>query len=145
MASNAFVDTAGWYALIDRGDAAHARAVDVVGRLVRAGSRLVTTDYVLDESYTLARVRAGALAAGRLIDVVERTGALDIEWIEADRFDAARNMFRKQLDQGFSFTDCTSFVVMRESHIVDAVTTDRHFRVAGFRPLLTVARRSKSD
>ena len=101
----------------------------------------MTTDYVLDESWTLARARSGAVAAARLLDLVDRTTAVDIEWINADRFGAARTVFRKQLDQGFSFTDCTSFVVMRESRIADAVTTDRHFRTAGFRPLLLATRR----
>jgi hypothetical protein len=37
------------------------------------------------------------------------------------------------LDRG---RDCTSFVVMTELRIADAITTDRHFRLAGFRPLL---------
>jgi uncharacterized protein len=138
MARSAFIDTSGWYALIDRRDAAHGRAVRVIEELVRAGSRLVTTDYVLDESYTLALARSGAVAAGRLIDLGDLTSAVDIEWITADRFGAAKTMFRKHLDQGFSFTDCTSFTVMREARIIDAVTTDRHFRTAGFQPLLPV-------
>src|SRR5205085_2177632 len=105
MAPRAFVDTSGWYALIDRTDSAHARAVGIVGQLIKGGSRLVTTDYVLDESYTLARARSGALAAGRLLDLVDQTTAVDIEWINPDRFGAAKTMFRKQLDQGLSFTD----------------------------------------
>lgn len=139
MASRTFVDTSGWYALIDRNDSVHARAVGIVQELVRDGSRLVTTDYVLDESFTLARVRSGATAASRLLDLVDQTAAVDVVWINPDRFGAARTMFRKQLDQGYSFTDCTSFVVMRESRLADAVTTDRHFRHAGFRLLLPAA------
>jgi predicted nucleic acid-binding protein len=36
----------------------------------------------------------------------------------------------------WSFTDCTSFVTMRELRIADAFTSDRHFLQAGFTPLL---------
>ena len=144
MARRVFIDTSGWYALIDRSDSAHDRAVTVVEQLVRGGSRLVTSDYVLDESYTLTLARLGVVGAGRFMDLAERTSAVDTEWITTDRFAGARMMFRKQLDQGFSFTDCTSFVLMRELHLADAITTDRHFRAAGFHTLLrTTTGRSK--
>ena len=32
----------------------------------------------------------------------------------------------------FSFTDCTSFVVMRELRLREALTTDHHFAQMGF-------------
>lgn len=136
MSRSAFVDSSGWYALIDRRDPAHARASEAVRELVAGGFRLLTTDYVIDESCTLARMRSGPEAAGRLLDLLEGTAALDVEWIGPDRFQTARALFRKYLDQGFSFTDCTSFVVMEERELTDALTTDRHFRVRGLRPLL---------
>lgn len=136
MSRRTFVDSSGWYALIDRRDPAHARAADLCRTLIRDGRRLLTTDYVIDESCTLARARAGSQAAGRLLDVLDQTAALDVEWIGRERFDLAKLLFRKQLDQGFSFTDCTSFVVMEEMEIADALTSDGHFSARGFRPLL---------
>jgi predicted nucleic acid-binding protein len=42
----------------------------------------------------------------------------------------------KHRDQGYSFTDVTSFIVMRELGMSDALTEDRHFEQAGFRRLL---------
>jgi predicted nucleic acid-binding protein len=42
----------------------------------------------------------------------------------------------KHLDQEFSFTDCASFIVMKELRLIDALATDKHFRIAGFNPLL---------
>ena len=94
MARRVFIDTSGWCALIDRSDSAHDRAVTVVEQLVRGGSRLVTSDYVLDESYTLTLARLGVIGAGRFMDLSERTSAVDTEWITTDRFAAARTMFR---------------------------------------------------
>ncbi|CAN5304865.1 hypothetical protein BH23GEM2_BH23GEM2_24090 [soil metagenome] len=132
MARSVFVDTSGWYALIDRGDAAHDAVAALVAELVRDGARLVTTDYVIDESCTLTKVRAGAVAAGRLLDLIGGTAALELEWVGLDRFDRARSLFRRHHDQAFSFTDCASFAVMRERRLTHAITTDQHFRIAGF-------------
>ena len=135
MARDVFVDTSGWYALIDRRDAGHVVTRDVVERLVREGSRLVTTDYILDESCTLAKARAGQEAALRLLDLLNGTAALDLEWIGSERFGRAEVLFRKYGDQAFSFTDCTSFAVMRERRIGEVITGDDHFRIMGFKLL----------
>jgi predicted nucleic acid-binding protein len=57
-------------------------------------------------------------------------------WIESGRFDKTKAFFRKHGDHRYSFTDCTSFVVMRELRLTEALTTDRHFAEAAMRPLL---------
>lgn len=66
------------------------------------------------------------------MDLVEQTSALDLEWIGSQRFDRAARLFRRYEDQAFSFTDCTSFAVMRELRLTEALTKDDHFRIAGF-------------
>lgn len=132
MAGRTFVDSSGWYALIDRRDAHHEAVADLARHLVTTGTRLVTTDYVIDESCTLAKARSGSLMALRLLDVLHGTSAVDLEWIGPERFERAEAALRRYADQAFSFTDCTSFIVMRELGIGDAITTDGHFRVAGF-------------
>lgn len=131
------MDTSGWYALIDRRDAWHARARDEVRRLLERRHTLVTSDYVVDESCTLAKARAGSAAAVRLLDLLHQTQSVEWEWIGTERFDRAEALFRKHKDQGYSFTDCASFALMRELRIEAALTSDEHFRAAGFRPLLT--------
>ncbi|MEX2526668.1 MAG: PIN domain-containing protein [Gemmatimonadota bacterium] len=135
MARSVFVDTSGWYALIDRRDVDHAATMDTVERVICGGTRLVSTDYVIDESCTLAKARAGSEAALRLLDLLNGTAALDLEWIGPDRFYRAEALFRKYRDQRFSFTDCTSFAVMRERGIGEVITGDEHFRIMGFQLL----------
>jgi hypothetical protein len=44
----------------------------------------------------------------------------------------ARSLFFRNRDKDYSFTDCTSFVVMRELRLREALTTDRLFRQIGF-------------
>ncbi|MBI2497794.1 MAG: type II toxin-antitoxin system VapC family toxin [Opitutae bacterium] len=136
-ASEVFADTSALYALVDRRDFGHAAAKEAVGRLVRAGRMIVTTDYVVTETVNLANARGGALVAGRVLDLIEQSAGIRVEWIGVERFGSAKVFFRKHSDHGYSFTDCTSFVVMREERITEALTTDGHFAEAGFRALLS--------
>ncbi|MGH8017416.1 MAG: type II toxin-antitoxin system VapC family toxin [Opitutaceae bacterium] len=94
---------------------------------------------VIDETLTLAKARTNAATAVALLDRIERSEAIVVESITLERFAAAKAFFRKHADHGYSFTDCTSFVVMRELGLTDALTTDRHFSEAGFNVLLPVA------
>ncbi len=139
MASDAvFADTSFFFALAAKRDAAHPLAVEQFTALLRRGRRIVTTDYVVDEALTLTKVRATAAVAVALLDRIEQSEAMTVEMIDAGRFHQAKAFFRKHADHGYSFTDCTSFVVMRELKIGDVLTTDEHFAEAGFRPLLRV-------
>lgn len=137
MARRLFIDTSGWYALIDRRDAWHAAATQQLATLLAARGRLVTTDYVVDESCTLTRMRAGRAAANRLLDLLSQTRGVDWEWIGTERFARAQTFFRKHGDHAYSFTDCTSFVVMRELRLARALTTDANFTHAGFEATLS--------
>jgi len=136
MAREVFVDSSGLYALADRRDSAHARAAACVAKLIGSGAGLVLTDYILDEACTLAKVRAGGEAALRLLEIVEKSRVFQMSWVGVQRFEASKAFFRRHADHGYSFTDCTSFVLMNEMRIRDALTTDRHFAEAGFRTLL---------
>lgn len=137
MASDAiFADASFFFALAAKRDVAHSSAVSQFGVLLRKQRRIVTTDYVLDEALTLTKARTNASVAVALLDRIERSEAIDVEYVNAARFDLAKVFFRKHSDHGYSFTDCASFVVMRELEITDALTTDHHFMEAGFRPLL---------
>jgi len=131
-----FLDTSGLYALVDRKDAHHPAARSIVERLLRGGRRLVATDYVLAETVNLANARSGTRVAVRVLDLIEQSAGIRIEWIGTSRFDSTKAFFRKHADHKYSFTDCTSFVVMRELKLSQALTTDHHFSQAGFDALL---------
>jgi hypothetical protein len=132
-----FIDSGGFYALVSAESAAHADAVGIMGESRRVRRRAVTTDYVLDETATLLRARGLTKLLKGFLQLTEASQALSIEWMTPDRFAAARGYMLKHLDQEFSFTDCASFVVMKELRLRDALATDRHFRIAGFNPLLS--------
>jgi len=131
-----FVDTSALYALIDKRDAAYAAVRDTVGPLVRSGRKLVVTDYVVAETVNLANARGGSIVGRRVLDLVEQSAGIRLEWLGIARFELSKAFFRRHADHHYSFTDCTSFVIMRELRISEALTTDRHFPEAGFRNLL---------
>jgi predicted nucleic acid-binding protein len=139
-ASDVFMDSAGFLALWDAGDEHHADAVRLQQELASKRRRFLTTDYVVDESVTLLLVRHSHAAAVDLLEAIERSEALHVEWIDAPRFSTASTLFRKHADKKWSFTDCVSFAVMRELKIRDALTTNHHFKQAGFVPLLKARR-----
>jgi hypothetical protein len=130
-----FVDTAGWMACADSADPAHGPARAARDAALEGGQLLVTTDYVVDETLTLVRMRLGLAAAEAWWAQVEGSSRVRHETIDALRAEKARSMFYRHRDKDYSFTDCTSFVVMRELRLKEALTTDRHFRQAGFRVL----------
>ena len=138
MASGeAFADTSALYAAVDARDAHHLNTALFMRQLAQAGRMIVTSDYVIAETLNLAVARRGGIVADRLLQLFETSSGLRTEWIGPERFLAAKAFFRKHADHDYSFTDCTSFVVMRELRIRDALTSDRHFVEAGFRMLLT--------
>ena len=131
-----FIDSGGFYALVSAGSAVHAAAVAIMDESRLAGRRAVTTDYVLDETATLLRARGLTKQLKEFLRLTEASQALSIEWMTPGCFAGARVFMLKHLDQEFSFTDCASFVVMKELRLLDALATDKHFRIAGFNPLL---------
>ena len=132
MKKQLFVDTAGWMACADRNDPAHAKCVGVRDAKLRAGFLLVTTDYVLDETLTLLRLRLGLPATREWWERVSQSPRVIFAEVDAELRDRAMDWFFRYEDKSFSFTDCTSFAFMRQEKIREALTTDRHFRQAGF-------------
>lgn len=130
-----FVDTAGWMACADGADPAHRPACTARDTALEQGSILVTTDYVIDETLTLIRKRLGLGAAEAWWEQIEGSSRLRWEWIGVTRAEKARRVFFRHRDKDYSFTDCTSLVVMQELKLRQALTTDKHFRQMGFQVL----------
>lgn len=130
------MDSAGFLALWDAADEHHRAAVRLQQVLTGDRRRFLTTEYVVDETVTLLLVRHSHAAAVDFLDTIERSESLRLEWIGPERFHDAAALFRKHADKEWSFTDCVSFGTMRKLQMRDAFTTDRHFKQAGFVPLL---------
>ena len=135
-AQEVFIDTSGFFALLSTADPAHARAREQMARLAQARRRAVTTDHVLDETFTLLKIRGLAHRCPAFEQMVRTSRSLRVSWTEPAIFAAATTLFLNRLDQGFSLTDCVSFTLMEREGLHEALTTDHHFQIAGFVPLL---------
>ena len=93
---------------------------------------LVTTDYVIDETLTTIRFRMGLDASEKWWHQIDRSSRLRLEAIDVSRAERARCLFFRYGDKDFSFTDCTSFVLMKELRLRKALTLDHHFQQMGF-------------
>jgi predicted nucleic acid-binding protein len=129
-----FADTGWWVAWALPGDARHGDALGMLGGLGRA-EQVVTTNLVVGETWTFLRRKDSHRTAVAFLD---RIGAL----VRADRLvvhrvtdlqeTAAWDWLRKHDERVFSFVDATSFRVMRDRRLHEALAFDRDFAAAGF-------------
>src|SRR5437667_8652877 len=136
MPEYAFADSSFLVARFNVRDRNHRAAVGYVEEQKRAGSdalRLVSSDCVFDETVTALSVRSRrrdvASAAGQAI---LESKNLRLVRVELPAFEAAWKLFVRRSDKRWSFTDCTSFVLMENLGIRKALTFDANFRQAGF-------------
>lgn len=126
-----FVDTSAFLAIENRRDAHHADALEFRDEYLKAGKILITNDYVLDESYTIIRLRAGHNVAVQFGDTVRTSKLLRIQYVTPEIIESAWGIFKTFADHNFSFTDCVSFAFMRRLSIDTAFAFDKHFREYG--------------
>lgn len=136
MAAEIFIDTSGFYALLVRGDDQYDHAQDIMRKAAKKKLRFVTTDYVLDKTATLLMARGCATVIPALFHSVSASKACRVIWMETERFEKTKNSFIKNMENRWSFTDCFSFIVMKELRLREALSKDAHFRSAGFTALL---------
>ena len=135
MAGEVFFDTSGFFALLDERDPAHRKAALWV-QDQRQRVRPLSTEWIVGETCTLLVARKRAHLVARFLDYLERSVALLLVNPDETLLSSAKAMIRQQAEQGYSFVDCLSFCLMKERAVRDALTTDEHFRKAGFSPLL---------
>ena len=131
MTNKLFVDTWVWLTLHDKGEAQHQQVVDFYKSLRSQKGVIYTTDYVLDETFTLFFKRLYPAFAKHSMEILIKafqSKNFNLVWITPERFAQTQDLRIKFLDKPqISFTDLTSMVVMKELGIEKVLTGDAHF------------------
>ena len=123
-----FVDTGAWFARFVSADPNHVRTN---AWFAANTERLLTTDFCIDETLTLLAARGRltrALDAGRAFF---HENLAEVQFVTADQIHRAWILFQQRAAAGWSFTDCTSKVVIDDLGIGTAAALDEHFRQFG--------------
>lgn len=124
-----FVDSSAWFAFINKKDAEHASVRNVIKNFE---GRMVTSNFIFDELVTLCNYRLGHKTAIAVGDFLLTSNSIDLVRLTPDDEKSAWEIFRKRSDKSYSFTDCTSFALMRRLKIESCVALDDDFAQEGF-------------
>ena len=122
------VDTGAWYAYMDKDDPDHKAVSEI---LESHFPFLLTSNFIVDETLTLLRYRHGRHAAVKFGELVFSGELSRFEYITKKDQERAWQLFLKYDDHCLSFTDCTSFVLMKRIKVEVAVALDSDFRSYG--------------
>jgi predicted nucleic acid-binding protein len=138
-ANTVFLDTNGWFALLNASDVLHPAADSTWKQLGQVGYSVVVTDWVVAETGNgLARTPARRQFAAA-VEALQENPKTRFIFISRDLLQRALTMYAKRPDKTWGLVDCASFIVMQDEDINEAFTTDRHFEQAGFKCLLPLA------
>lgn len=130
MADKLFLDTGVLFAYFDKSDSEHKKISSI---LDSSKDIFYTTNYIIDELITLLRFRNFKVSQIKaFIDDIRNEKIAFLLYVTPEIEELAWVLLNKYKDHKFSFTDCTSFVIMRENGIKKACALDDHFKTAGF-------------
>ena len=127
-----FVDTGAWFALADKSDQYHSRAVKIFPKLLSSYHHLSTTNLIIAETYILIRRAIGHQPAMSFLESIAASPRVIKFYSDSALEEAAEDILRKYQDQDFSYTDAVSFALMKQHGIIQVFSFDQHFVTAGF-------------
>lgn len=132
MKTSVFADTSWFKAVVDEHDDFHRSGRRILDSLIEKKVLVVTTNFILDESFTLIRKRSSQAKTREFFELLKHFGK-GLKLVRVLAKDEKRVWEWFWLNwKNLSYTDCTSFAVMRRLGITQVATFDEHFGQAGF-------------
>lgn len=129
-----FVDTSAFVALADQNDDHHAKAVAFNKTISK--TIFITSNYVLDELYTLLLINTDYSKTVKFknkLDSMMAKKLLKIIWVTEEIAANTWQLFEKfNVDKQWSFTDCSSCIIMKDLQLTEVFSFDHHFSQMGF-------------
>lgn len=131
--SKVFVDASAFVALYLYDDDFHKPATELLNGLQDREVLFVTSNFILDEVYTFIRAKRGKnQAIGFAEFLSENFDTVRVARITIADEQEAFKYFKELPGRGLSYTDCTSFALMKRLGVKEAFAFDRDFVKAGF-------------
>jgi len=124
-----FADTSGFYAALDGADSFHAEAARCFRQASTEGWRVVTTNYVVHETWALVQNRFGWDAVDAFLEAL--LPLCETTWVDLPLHAAGAARCQRERLRQLSLTDCVSFELMKHLGVSEAIARDSHFRREG--------------
>jgi predicted nucleic acid-binding protein len=130
-----FVDTSAFLAIVNEKDNNHIAAKTFLEGIKNDKvkvKKIITSDYIIDETLTRIRYSVGHkeavkwgkdILASRVVEKIE---------VGKEIFELAWEIFETYEDKKLSFTDCTSFALMKKRDVEKVFSFDKDFKNMGF-------------
>ncbi len=128
-----FIDTSALMAVLDADDGHHKKAKDIWIRLISEEETIISSNYVLVETFALVQNRLGLEAVRTLQEDV--LPMITVDWVDEASHKAGVTGVLTALRKKLSLVDCTSFAIMRKLGIKKVFAYDPHFKEQGFVPV----------
>jgi predicted nucleic acid-binding protein len=130
-----FIDTWGWLTLHDRKESCHQETVKFYRSFLAKKGIIYTTDYILNETFTLFFKRLNSYQANQAMELLLKSfndDRFNLVFIDSEKFESICKMRTKYSDKPLiSFTDLSSMLIMQELGISLVLTGDDHFNQVG--------------
>ena len=127
-----FLDTSFIKGVFDPKDDFHIKASKFWGQFQKDGEWFLITNFILDEMFTLVRKRCGKDLVSLIRQELGKTKKLQFVRVGLNDEKSAWQWFFNDWSD-LSYTDCTSFAVMKRLGLSRVATFDEHFSRAGFK------------
>lgn len=126
-----FVDTSAWVALFAANDKHHEKAVSIFEKIEASKLPIYTSDYCIDETITTILARGNHKQSVLAGEALFTSKIIKLIYVCPDYLHVAWELYQKYTDKSFSFTDVSSFAIMKDLNIKKAFAFDREFVQAG--------------
>jgi predicted nucleic acid-binding protein len=126
-----FIDTGAFCALAIPKDKHNQAAKSIYSKIQKDKAIICTSDYIMDETYTLLKMRGSHFTAVKFMGQIEKSNIV-LYPVTENIQTAAKTIFKKFDDQKLSFTDCTSFALINHFSIEAVFAFDDHFKYHPF-------------
>mgnify|MGYP001605610279 CR=1 FL=1 len=126
----AFIDTSAFFALLDREDSNNRKAKNILEKILIPQNTLITSNYVVIESFSLIQHRLGLQAVREFHE--DMLPLINIEWINKSTHQSGVSALLTASRKKLSLVDCVSFEIMRNLGIKKVFAFDPHFEEQGF-------------